>query len=35
MNRDQFCGASRHLKGRNQTALGGVTGDPVRQCAVR
>ena len=31
MNRDQFRGASRHLKGRAQTALGGVTGDPVRQ----
>jgi len=31
MNRDQFRGASRHIKGRAQTALGGVTGDPVRQ----
>ena len=31
MNRDQFSGASRHLKGRAQTALGGVTGDPARQ----
>jgi uncharacterized protein YjbJ (UPF0337 family) len=31
MNRDQFNGASRHLKGRAQTALGGLTGDPVRQ----
>lgn len=31
MNRDQFRGASRHLKGRAQTALGGVTGDPARQ----
>ncbi|MFH6783540.1 MULTISPECIES: CsbD family protein [Methylobacterium] len=31
MNRDQFRGASRHLKGRVQTALGGLTGDPVRQ----
>ncbi len=31
MNRDQFRGASRHLKGRAQTAVGGVTGDPARQ----
>ena len=31
MNRDQFSGASRHLKGRAQTALGGLTGDPARQ----
>ena len=31
MNRDQFRGASRHIKGRAQTALGGVTGDPARQ----
>lgn len=31
MNRDQFRGASRHLKGRAQSAVGGVTGDPVRQ----
>lgn len=31
MNRDQIRGASRHLKGRAQTALGGLTGDPVRQ----
>lgn len=31
MNRDQFRGASRNLKGRAQTALGGVTGDPGRQ----
>ncbi|KQT14504.1 general stress protein CsbD [Methylobacterium sp. Leaf399] len=31
MNRDQFHGASRHLKGRAQTALGGITGDPARQ----
>ncbi|MCC0805083.1 CsbD family protein [Methylobacterium sp. W2] len=31
MNRDQFRGASRHLKGRAQSALGGVTGDPARQ----
>ncbi|AWN45176.1 CsbD family protein [Methylobacterium terrae] len=31
MNRDQFRGASRHLKGRVQTALGGLTGDPARQ----
>ncbi|MDB5645704.1 CsbD family protein [Methylobacterium sp.] len=31
MNRDQFRGASRHLKGRAQTALGGIVGDPARQ----
>ncbi|MEE7449897.1 CsbD family protein [Methylobacterium radiotolerans] len=31
MNRDQIRGASRHLKGRAQTALGGLTGDPGRQ----
>ncbi|MGU3361967.1 CsbD family protein [Methylobacterium sp. M6A4_1b] len=31
MNRDEFRGATRHLKGRAQTALGGVTGDPARQ----
>jgi uncharacterized protein YjbJ (UPF0337 family) len=31
MNRDQFQGASRHLKGRAQTTLGGLTGDPARQ----
>lgn len=31
MNRDQFRGASRHIKGRAQTALGGITGDPARQ----
>lgn len=31
MNRDQIHGASRHLKGRAQTALGGLTGDPGRQ----
>ncbi|KMO11779.1 CsbD family protein [Methylobacterium platani] len=31
MNRDEFRGASRHLKGRVQTAIGGLTGDPVRQ----
>ncbi|KMO41190.1 general stress protein CsbD [Methylobacterium variabile] len=31
MNRDQFQGASRHLKGRVQTALGSLAGDPVRQ----
>ncbi|SFL24956.1 CsbD family protein [Methylorubrum salsuginis] len=31
MNRDQFRGASRHLKGRAQTAVGGLTGDPARQ----
>ncbi|MGX7705522.1 CsbD family protein [Methylobacterium sp. Gmos1] len=31
MNRDQISGASRHLKGRSQSALGGLTGDPARQ----
>ncbi|WP_342106813.1 CsbD family protein [Methylobacterium sp. SI9] len=31
MNRDQIRGASRHIKGRAQTALGGLTGDPARQ----
>ena len=31
MNRDQIRGASRHLKGRAQTAIGGLTGDPARQ----
>ena len=31
MNRDQIRGASRHLKGRAQTALGGLTGDPAQQ----
>ncbi|SFG80834.1 CsbD family protein [Methylobacterium gossipiicola] len=31
MNRDEIRGASRHLKGRVQTALGGLTGDPARQ----
>lgn len=31
MNRDQFRGASRHIKGRAQTTLGGLTGDPARQ----
>ena len=31
MNRDEVQGATRHLKGRAQTALGGVTGDPARQ----
>ncbi|MDP4006236.1 CsbD family protein [Methylobacterium sp. NEAU K] len=31
MNRDQLHGASRHLKGRAQTTLGGITGDPGRQ----
>jgi uncharacterized protein YjbJ (UPF0337 family) len=31
MNGDQFRGASRHLKGRAQTAVGGLTGDPARQ----
>jgi uncharacterized protein YjbJ (UPF0337 family) len=31
MNGDQFRGASRHLKGRAQTVVGGLTGDPGRQ----
>ncbi|GJE37121.1 CsbD family protein [Methylobacterium persicinum] len=31
MNRDQIRGASRHLKGRTQTAIGGLAGDPARQ----
>ncbi|WP_457105498.1 CsbD family protein [Methylobacterium sp. P5_C11] len=31
MNHDQIRGAARHLKGRAQTAVGGVTGDPARQ----
>lgn len=31
MNRDQIRGASRHLKGRAQTALGSIAGDPGRQ----
>lgn len=31
MNRDQFRGAARHVKGRAQTTLGGITGDPARQ----
>ncbi|WP_342149913.1 CsbD family protein [Methylorubrum sp. SB2] len=31
MNRDQFRGATRHIKGRAQTAVGGLTGDPARQ----
>ena len=31
MNSDQIRGASRHVKGRAQTALGGVTGDAGRQ----
>lgn len=31
MNRDQIWGASRHVKGRAQTTLGGLTGDPGRQ----
>ncbi len=31
MNGDQFRGASRHVKGRAQIALGGITGDPARQ----
>lgn len=31
MNRDEFRGAKRHLKGRAQSTLGGITGDPSRQ----
>ncbi|MGP4849135.1 CsbD family protein, partial [Marinobacter sp. 1Y8] len=31
MNRDQIRGASRHVKGRAQSTLGGITGDPARQ----
>ncbi|KQO56197.1 general stress protein CsbD [Methylobacterium sp. Leaf87] len=31
MNSDQFRGATRHLKGRAQSTLGGITGDPARQ----
>lgn len=31
MNRDEFRGTSRHLKGRVQSALGSLTGDPARQ----
>lgn len=31
MNRDEFRGAKRHLKGRAQSTLGGITGDPARQ----
>ena len=31
MNRDGFRGGTRHLKGRANTALGGLTGDPARQ----
>ncbi len=31
MNRDQIRGASRHLKGRAQTAVGALAGDPARQ----
>ncbi|MCJ2043685.1 CsbD family protein [Methylobacterium sp. J-078] len=31
MDGDQFRGASRHVKGRAQTAIGGITGDPARQ----
>ena len=31
MNGDQFRGVSRHLRGRAQTAVGGITGDPARQ----
>ena len=31
MNGDQIRGASRHIKGRAQTALGGLAGDPARQ----
>ena len=30
MNHDQIHGAPRHLKGRAQTALGGLGGDPAR-----
>ncbi|TXM83490.1 CsbD family protein, partial [Methylobacterium sp. WL122] len=30
MNRDEFRGAKRHLKGRAQTTLGGLTGDAGR-----
>ncbi|MFD0937612.1 CsbD family protein [Methylobacterium trifolii] len=31
MNGDQFRGASRYYKGRAQSAVGGLTGDPARQ----
>ena len=31
MNHDQIRGASRHLKGRAQTALGGLTAGSTRQ----
>ena len=31
MNRDEFRGAQRHLRGRAQSTIGGITGDPVRQ----
>lgn len=31
MDRDRIRGASRHLKGRAQTALGSLAGDPARQ----
>ncbi len=31
MNRDQIRGASRHLKGRAQSAVGALAGDPARQ----
>lgn len=31
MSDHQIRGASRHRKGRAQTALGGLTGDPARQ----
>ncbi|NEU10912.1 CsbD family protein [Methylobacterium sp. BTF04] len=31
MNRDEFRGAKRHLKGRAQSTIGGMTGDPGRQ----
>ena len=31
MNRDQIEGASRYVRGRAQTAVGGLTGDPARQ----
>ncbi len=31
MNRDQFRGASRHITGRAQSTVGGLTWDPARQ----
>ncbi|MFE1600635.1 CsbD family protein [Methylobacterium sp. ID0610] len=31
MNRDHLQGGARHLKGRAQTVVGGLTGDPARQ----